>query len=202
MNNPTTLNTKWGNARIHSGGYFRITSGKECNNGKYLHRLIATEYFGDWINDEEEFFDIHHLDGDKTNNCVLNLLPIPREEHSRLHNTGKELSTETRRKIGEFHKGKIVSKETRKKLHEANIGKQLSETTKQKISKTVNSTGYYRVCTHNRPKSKQGFVYEYWYYDENKKHKAISSVNLQKLGEKVKSQGLPWFELSKCEVEE
>lgn len=39
------LHTKWGTAKINSDGYYVITSRKEGNNGKRLHRLIARDYF-------------------------------------------------------------------------------------------------------------------------------------------------------------
>lgn len=110
-----TLHTKYGNAKI-SNGYYVITSGEEGNYGKYLHRLIAADYFGDWINNPDDRFDIHHIDGDKTNNCVLNLEPMKRGDHQRLHNTGENnynygghLSEEHKKKISENHAD--VSKE-------------------------------------------------------------------------------------------
>ena len=40
MSYPETQNTKYGIAKIHNTGYYRITSRKEGNNGKLLHRLI------------------------------------------------------------------------------------------------------------------------------------------------------------------
>lgn len=48
-------------------------------------------------------------------------------EHHQLHNKGKHLSDETRRKISEVNKGKKLSEEHRRKLSEANKGKHHSE---------------------------------------------------------------------------
>jgi len=48
--------------------------------------------------------------------------------------SGRIVSEETKRKIGEFQKGKIVSEETGKKISEANRGKKRSKETKRKQS--------------------------------------------------------------------
>ncbi len=95
------MKTKYGNA-IKDRGYYRITSSKKGNYGKLLHRLIAIDYFGDWIDEpliDCERIEIHHIDGNPLNNCVLNLLPLPRSEHRRLHHTGKKHSEENKQKI-------------------------------------------------------------------------------------------------------
>lgn len=64
---------------------------------------------------------------------------------------------------------------------------------KQKISETTNKLGYYRVTKHKSKTCKQGFIYEYQYYDETEKRKKkISSVDLDKLKEKVITKGLIW----------
>lgn len=83
------IKTKFGNARINKDGYYIITSRKEGNHGKLLHRVIATNYFGNWINDPNDFYDIHHLDGNRKNNCVFNLEPIPHSQHLSIHNSGE-----------------------------------------------------------------------------------------------------------------
>jgi len=85
MNEASTLHTKWGTAKLYNDTYYRISSSKNGNHSKFLHRLIAADYFGDWINDPNDLFEIHHIDGDKTNNCVLNLEPLPQNEHRALH---------------------------------------------------------------------------------------------------------------------
>ena len=163
-----TLNTKWGNANIDNKGYYVITSYKEGNHLKRLHRLIAEEYFGDWINDSDDFFDIHHIDGDKTNNCILNLEPMPHEDHNRLHSKGE---------------------------NHPNYGKHLSEGTTKKMSEAQNTSGYYRVSKIKNTTYKQGVQWRYQYY-ENGKHKSINSADTTKLEERVKSKGLPWFKLT------
>ena len=85
MSETPVLHTKWGTAKLFNNRYYRISSSENGNHSKFLHRLIATDYFGDWINDPNDFYEIHHIDGDKTNNCVLNLEPLTPSEHRALH---------------------------------------------------------------------------------------------------------------------
>lgn len=60
------------------------------------------------------------------------------------------------------------------------------------MTKWKNNTGYYRVYKSKCPNCSQGFVYKYRWYDENKKQKSISSVNIRDLEVKVKKRNLPW----------
>ena len=94
-----TLHTKYGNAKPNNKGYYQITSTKEGNHKKLLHRLIAADYFGDWINDPKDFFDIHHIDNNPLNNCVLNLEPIPSKEHISMHKKDKKRPEKEKIKI-------------------------------------------------------------------------------------------------------
>lgn len=59
-------------------------------------------------------------------------------------------------------------------------------------SKSTNSSGFYRVRKSKDNTCKQGFLWVYEYYDENKKHKKIQRVNLLKLKEEVIKRGMPW----------
>ena len=49
--------------------------------------------------------DIHHLDENKFNNSLSNLIYLTRSEHAKIH--GKNMSEETKRKLSEATKGKI-----------------------------------------------------------------------------------------------
>jgi len=157
MLNGEPLNTKWGKANIDRG-YYRISTNEKGNEGKQLHRLIAEEYFGDWINDPNDKFDIHHIDGNKLNNCILNLEPLKPNDHGILHNIGNTHSLETMKKM----------------------------------SKANNATGYFRVTKHYTPMCKQGFDWVYQYYVDGKQRQ-ISSVDIEKLKQKVLDKGLEWY---------
>ena len=76
------------------------------------------------------------------NECYYNrkaceLIFLTPEEHKSLHNKGKFLSEEHRKKLSEAKKGKLLSEEHRKKLSEAKKGKKrmpFSEEHRRKIS--------------------------------------------------------------------
>ena len=77
-------------------------------------------------------FDIHHLDGNKMNNSLSNLVYLTKSEHTKLHNKGNK-----------YFFGKSHSSETKQKMSEAKkgeknplYGKQLSEETKRKMSES------------------------------------------------------------------
>ena len=76
-----TLHTKFGTAKI-VGDYFKITSGKEGNNNKGLHRLIYEDFYDVELPTE---IDIHHKDNDKLNNCICNLEALTHADHSASH---------------------------------------------------------------------------------------------------------------------
>ena len=90
------LHTTFGLARIEKG-YYRIRSSKEGNRGKYLHRLIYEKYHGITL---PRNIHVHHKDGNKLNNCILNLETMSKAEHHRLHSTGAKHSLSKRINIG------------------------------------------------------------------------------------------------------
>ena len=75
------MKTKWGNAKVRNDGYWYITT-KE-NNGKLLHRLIYEDEFGPI----PQGFVVHHLDGNKQNNEINNLVLLSISEHHSMHAT-------------------------------------------------------------------------------------------------------------------
>lgn len=210
------MKTKYGTAKLDNDGYLRIKTTKQGNHGKLLHRLV----FEDYNNCKLDKTDvIHHIDGDKTNNHPNNLICMSRKAHTLLHHYGKQCSEETKRKIsennakywegktGENHNrfGKHHSEESKNKISESckgrtspMKGKHHSDEAKQKISESSskrNTTGYYRVTKKIDKTCKQGFIYDYQYYNENGKRKHIVSVDVEKLEEKVKAKGLEWREI-------
>ena len=85
MNN-ISLFTKFGTARINQYGYYQISSSKEGNNGKLLHRLIVENYYKISL---LPWAVVHHLDNDRLNNGIDNLTVLSNSEHLSLHNKGK-----------------------------------------------------------------------------------------------------------------
>ena len=166
------MKTKWGNAKIDKDGYYRITSGKEGNHRQFLHRLIWEDF---WKTEVPKGYVIHHKNGDKLCNCILNLQLMRVSDHHKLHNCGE---------------------------NNPNYGKSLSDEHKRKISDSVsnskNTSGYFRVSKHKNKNYKQGFRWEYSYIEDGKK-KQIVSVSLDELKKKVKYKGLIWKKLKSGE---
>ena len=106
-----------------------------------------------------------------------------------------EMTEETRKKISEAKKGKTHSEKTRKKISEAKKGKTHSEETRKKMSEARNTTGFYRVSK-KKNTCKQGFMWCYQYRYKSTR-KVISSVDLKKLEEKVRKEGLEWKAINK-----
>ena len=94
--------TKYGTAKINNKGYYAITTRKEGNYGRLLHRLIFEDFYGPIPNGCE----IHHKDENRINNCIMNLQCLTKTQHNRLHNTGERNSM-----FGKNH-----SLETKKKM--------------------------------------------------------------------------------------
>lgn len=160
------MKTKFGSVRINNKGYYQIVSKKEGNHGELLHRLIYEDFYGNGI---PRGYVIHHKNGNKLDNCILNLQLMGKEDHVSLHNSG---------------------------VNNPMFGKTHSEETKIKMSMAQNTTGYLNVYKHKNKNCKQGFEWCYQYYDENGKKKSLYSVDIKKLEQKVKAQGLKWMELN------
>lgn len=123
------------------------------------------------------------------------------KEKLRKAHLGKKQSLETRRKLSEYHKGRKLPKETCEKIRQSHLGeknhfygKKHSNETKIKMSQAKNTSGYFRVHKDKNKRYPQGFRWVYEYY-ENGKSKRITSVDINKLEEKVKSKGLEWFKI-------
>ena len=85
MNN-TSIKTKFGTARIDKKGYYYISSRKEGNNSKFLHRLIFEDFYQIKL---PKNIHIHHDDGNKLNNNIWNLIPMTKGEHTFVHHLRK-----------------------------------------------------------------------------------------------------------------
>lgn len=89
---------------------------------------------------------------------------------------------------------KTHTKEAKEKIRKAQLNTQHPIEHKIINSKSRNTTGYFRTTKIKSDRYKQGFIYSYQYYDDNKKRKHINSVDINKLKQKVKNKGLLWIE--------
>ena len=155
--------TKFGTATLCGDGYYHITSRKEGNCGKKLSRLVYEEYHKTKLSSD---IHIHHIDGDKTNDTIENLEPLSKSEHQSYHMIGEK---------------------------NPNYNKNYELNEKLNLSKTTGSSGIYRVSKTKAQGYKLGFKWLYQYVDENGKTIQISSIDINKLKEKVLSKGLDWI---------
>lgn len=114
------MKTKFGNVKINGVGYYMVTSTKEGNHKKLLHRLIWEDFWGCEI---PKGYVIHHKDGNKLNNCILNLQLMRDKDHRSLHSTGREVSNEQTERMSNLNKGKF-GKEHPHFVHHARIRKE------------------------------------------------------------------------------
>jgi len=87
----TTIKTKFGNARVNAYGYYAISSTKEGNRDKLLHRLIFEDFYNIKLPSD---ILIHHDDENKLNNEIWNLIPMTKKEHHVLHHKNKKIPEE------------------------------------------------------------------------------------------------------------
>lgn len=95
----------------------------------------------------------------------------------------------TKQKMSQIKKEQYIGK------NNPMYGKKHDLNSKLKVSKSLGSTGIYRVHKHKSKTCKQGFYWEYVYTD-NGKTKSLSSVSINKLKEKVINLSLPWIEFN------
>ena len=90
----------------HKDGYLLCSTGM-------LHRII-------WMvaNDSviPDGYEIHHIDGNRTNNSINNLELVESYEHKSEHKKGIPITEEHKRKISESHKGISNPKDGNNKL--------------------------------------------------------------------------------------
>jgi hypothetical protein len=102
------MQTKWGNAKKNSKGYYQITSRKEGYHNKYVHTLVLEEKIGRPLKKNECG---HHVDEDKENNDPSNLVVMDKAEHAKYH------AIKSKRLVGNTNmKGRKSSQETKNKL--------------------------------------------------------------------------------------
>ena len=111
-------------------------NGRPYFKGMSIHQIQVYTHLG-----YKKTYDIHHLDENKMNNSLSNLVYLTRSQHAKIHHKGennsfygKHHSYEAKKKIGEANKGRTFSEEWKKKLSEAAKGRTFSEETKKKLS--------------------------------------------------------------------
>ena len=119
--------------------------GRPCFHCMEIHKIQVHTHLG-----YKKGFDIHHIDENKMNNSLENLVYLSKSEHSKIHNKGenhplyrKHHSEETCEQLRLINKGKIMSEESRKKISMAMSGENhplygthCSEERKRKISES------------------------------------------------------------------
>ena len=170
-----TIETKYGKAHLGNDGYYRV---RKDNTTKVLHRLIYEDHHKLCL---LKGVILHHIDGNKLNNELDNLMPMFTEDHTALHMSDNH----------PFY-GKHHSEKTKEIISKKNKGNKHSDDLKLTNSILTNTTGFFRVTKNKNKKCKQGFTWNYQYYDDDGKHCSISSVDIDKLKEKVLSKGLEW----------
>ena len=79
---------KLGEYKLRSGyilEYWLTKDGRDLKTKLiYQHRRIIEEYFGE-IPDR---WEVHHANNIKSDNRLVNLIPIPKQVHRRLHKNG------------------------------------------------------------------------------------------------------------------
>ena len=121
-----------------------------------IHAIQAHTHYG-----YKKGFDIHHIDENKFNNALSNLIYLTRSEHSKIHANGnknmfgKHHSEETKRKIAESHKGRTLSEDTKRKISESHKGKKLSDETKKKLSESISGENHPLYGKHHSEETKQ-----------------------------------------------
>ena len=108
------IKTKFGTAHLNKDGYYEITSTKEGNFHKQLHRLVFEDFYNITL---PSSVIIHHEDENKLNNEIWNLVPMSISEHASLHNKGRDRSG-----VNGGMWGKTHSSATKQKMREHKIG--------------------------------------------------------------------------------
>ena len=161
----------------------KIRDGRSYFKGMAIHKIQVHTHYG-W----KQGMDIHHLDENKLNNSLSNLVYLTPSEHISIHHKGKHHSLETKKKMSEAKKGekhplygKQLSEETKQKMSKSHKGKTSSEETKQKLSKSISGEKHPLYGKHHSDETKRKM-------SEAKKGKHFSDEHKRKISEKLKGK--------------
>ena len=117
---PPEKTPAWRGGVCHQGPYIQIKSPnhplKDARGYVFEHRLVMEKYIGRYLTKNEV---VHHIDGNRSNNLIDNLLLLKRGEHASKHHKGAKRSAESCAKIRLINIGRVRSVETRKKISDA-----------------------------------------------------------------------------------
>lgn len=136
----------------------KIRDGRPYFKSMAIHKIQAHTHLG-----YKKGFDIHHIDENKMNNSLENLIYLTHSKHAKIHHKGenhplygKQLSEETKKKLSYSLKGHKVSEETKQKMREASKGKNKDKIwiNNGVIQKLVKSNDIPEGFVHGRLKNK------------------------------------------------
>lgn len=132
-----------------------------------VHTLMAHSFLG-----YKPGYDVHHINGNKLDNRLPNLMYLTREDHRRLHNKGKKLSEEHKAKMRNAHKGKKFSEEHKEKIRRVNSMKKKKVYCLQldKVFASITQAaqelklrqGSITLCCQGKQKKTKGYRFEYF----------------------------------------
>ena len=115
-----------------------ILNGRLYFKSMEIHRIQVHTHLG-----YKKGFDIHHIDENKMNNSLSNLVYLSRKEHMKIHSENR--SEETKRKMSEAKKGK----------NHPFYGQHHSEEIKRKMSKSLKGENHPMYGKHHSEEAKR-----------------------------------------------
>lgn len=115
----------------------KIIDGRPYFKSMAIHTIQVHTHLG-----YKKDYDIHHIDENKINNSLSNLVYLTKSEHAKIHGEksvwrGKHHTEESKQKMSEAMKGKTFSEDHKRKLSKSHKGKTSSN--KGKRYKWINN---------------------------------------------------------------